>query len=130
MATDPFEMAVIDAAISWAREERNELLPEDRLNDAVAALLEHRKQLGEVTEVEWCTVAIGDSVRAKTGTMWEVKSSLRMQDGTYSLTLVHGEKTSTVSRPSKDAPKAWVRRGADGRAVDSFVHVFASGGAG
>lgn len=128
MATDPFEMAVIDAAISWAREERNELLPEDRLNNAVAALLEHRKQLGEVTEVEWCTVAIGDSVRAKTGTMWEVKSSLRMQDGTYSLTLAHGEKTSTVSRPSKDAPTAWVRRGADGRAVDSFVHVFASGG--
>lgn len=130
MATDPFEMAVIDAAISWSRGETLEIAEEIALDDAVKALLEHRRALGEVTEVEWCTVAVGDSVRAKTGTMWGVKSSLRMQDGTYSLTLVHGEKTSTVSRPSKDAPKAWVRRGADGRAVDSFVHVFASGGAG
>lgn len=135
MATDPFETAVIDAAVSLVQADRMAEAPpagtpELQVHRAVAALLEHRERLGQVTEVEWSTVAEGDFVRAKTGSMWKVKNSLRMQDGTYSITLELDGKTSTVNRPSKEAPTALVRRGPAGRAVESFAHVFASGGAG
>jgi hypothetical protein len=81
----------------------------------------------EMTEIKlpWSSLVEGDQVKSvRNGKFYEVESTAKMMDG-YHIKLTGIAKP--IMRPTPAEPKAVVRRGATGRAVDVWVDVLSSG---
>lgn len=77
--------------------------------------------------VEWYQVVAGDQLRsARDGKYYPVTAATKLANG-YQIQIDTGSKKLVIQRPTDEEPHAVVKRGPDGRAVDSFVHVFSSG---
>lgn len=107
------------------------------IEQAIAALEQHETELAAagVTEVAWTLVVEGDELRSKSGSFFPViatKREWRMgkPTGNFLITVRVPSGDKVLTRPNAAEPTAVVRRGAAGRAVDTFVHVFSSGDAG
>lgn len=100
---------------------------------AVQRLDQHESTLAAagLTEVEWSQVAEGDELRGKSGDFYPVTGTKRewhmgKPTGNFVITVRQGALNRALTRgPARG--KATVRRGAAGKAVDLFVHVFSSG---
>lgn len=123
MASNALERAVIEAARRWAADPSQD----DRLTDAVLRLEAwERTQDPTVVEIGWHEVAEGDQLKSiKNGKFYPVTGSLKVKDG-YAISVQGAPKP--IVRPTAAEPTATVRRGPTGSAVDTFTHVFSSGG--
>lgn len=127
------ERAVIEAARKFA----NGLSSSGHGQALIAAvnrLEQHEKAHAAdgVVEVDWATVAEGDGLRSRSGTFYRVVGTKRewkmgSATGKFLITVQLPIGPKTLARPSPAEPRATVRRGATGKAVDQFVHVFSSG---
>lgn len=117
----PLERAVIEAA-------RNASDLDPRLGAAVAALDAHEASLApDVREgVGWHEVAEGDEIPDKAGNWHPVIRTLKVRRNLYEIVVQMPTGPQVLTRPSEKSPTATVRRGATGKAVDHFVHVFSS----
>lgn len=104
------------------------------LNRALDALAEHETTMAAagVVEVDWKLVAEGDELRSKSGSFFPVTATKRewrmgKPTGNFLITVTLPTGDKTLTRPNAAESMATVRRGAAGRAVDTFVHVFSSG---
>lgn len=80
----------------------------------------------EVTEILWNQLAEGDQLKSvRNGRFYAVERTAAMKDGIHvKLAGIARE----IVRPTPAEPRATVRRGATGQAVDMFVTVLSSGG--
>lgn len=76
-------------------------------------------------EIEWRDVVAGDELKSvKTGRFYPVTRTQALVGGKTSI-VVAGKP---IVRPTESEPRAVVKRGPDGQAVDVFIQVFSSGG--
>lgn len=79
-------------------------------------------------EVEWHEVAEGDQLRsANNGRFYPVIGVIALNGGGRQITIDLAGSPKAIVRPTEKEPRATVRRGDSGRAVDTFVNVFTSG---
>jgi hypothetical protein len=127
-----YQRAVIGAARSWCRNAPEHMLhPIDIvLRDAVKALEAHEKAQSEagIIEVGWHEVAAGDELRGKSGTLYPVVGVQAITGSKWQIRIKMPNGEHSITRPTEKEPRAAVRRGPDGAAVDMFVNVFTSGG--
>lgn len=77
-------------------------------------------------QVGWHEVVEGDQVKSvRNGRFYPVVATAKV-GGSIHVTLDLDGKHKTVIRPTPAEPKATVRRGATGQAVDVFIEVFSS----
>jgi hypothetical protein len=119
------ERAVIEAARKWREQEST--IP---LRNAVDALTEHEASTAAagVTEIPWREVAAGDQLRARSGKFYPVSAVLAIAGAKARVTVQLPDGPKQLMRPTEVEPRAVVKRGQDGKAVDMFVNVFSSGG--
>jgi hypothetical protein len=119
--TTRLERAVIEAARRW------EVKMRDGLWDGVVGDLINAVQALDAdgtTEIEWHELAEGDQLKSvKNGRFYEVTGVIALKDG-HHITLAGVPKP--IVRPAPAEPRAFVKRGATGRAVDLFI--LSSGG--
>lgn len=123
------ERAVIEAARLYVKDHADV----GRMNaifDAVDALNEHERAMAEagVREIGWHLVAVGDEVQGRSGTFYLVVGTAQVGE-VYKIRIRMAQGDRTINRPSESQPMATVKRGQDGKAVDTFVNVFSSGNA-
>jgi hypothetical protein len=81
-----------------------------------------------VTEqtIDWSLLTEGDQVKSvKNGRFYEVERTARMADGIH---IRLAGVAREIVRPTPAEPRATVRRGPTGKAVDVWVEVLSSGG--
>lgn len=122
----PLERAVIEAARAYlATLDRYGTADDAELAAAVKAL--DAAPVSEVQEIGWHELAEGDQLRsAKTGLFWEVVGILKVRSG-YKIGIRRDGNRADIGRPTPAEPTAFVKRGATGKAVETFVNVFSSG---
>lgn len=81
----------------------------------------------EEQEISWSHLTEGDQLKSvKNGRFYPVRKVQAIMGGKVKIELdIPGSKP--IERPTAAEPKAWVKRGQTGEAVDMFVQVFASG---
>jgi hypothetical protein len=128
------EHAVIEAA--RAHIPRDGSFWPSPLETAVKALEQHEAELAAagMAEVDWALVTDEDELRSKSGAFFPVTATKRewrmgKPTGNFLITVQLPAGPKILTRPNAAEPTAVVRRGAAGRAVDTFVHVFSSGDA-
>lgn len=129
MTTNPLERAVIEAAREIADSDVY-LGDQGRLRRAFEAL--DAAQDPAVTETPWSQVVEGDLLRSpKNGKFYEVES-VRPEAHYFASFKVTRIKLAGIGdaifRPRDGELTAFVKRGATGNAVDTFIDVFSSGG--
>ena len=129
------QKAVIEAARAYVRSDPYNLIgsQSDPAPVALAGAIDalevwEKAQDPEVREIGWHEVAEGDQLKSvKTGKFYPVlRVETVLTDARITIELSQGRHT-TITRPIKDEPTAFVKRGATGKAVDVFVDVFSSG---
>lgn len=76
--------------------------------------------------VEWSAVVAGDELKSvKNGKFYPVLGTTKVRDG-YAIRVQLEGGPRTITRPTPAEPRAIVRRGETGKAVDVFVEVFSS----
>lgn len=133
VTTGPLERAVIEAAFTMRREvfdTGEEASPEATLAlwRALDDLASHRATLapGVKEGVGWHEVTEGDEIPDKAGNWHPVIRTLKVRRNLYEIVVQMPTGPQVLTRPSEKSPTATVRRGATGKAVDQFVHVFSS----
>lgn len=128
------ERAVIEAVRTWRASHIRTIAATQPIERAIDALAEHEATMAAagVVEVDWKLVAEGDELRSKSGSFFPVTATKRewrmgRPTGNFLITVTLPTGDKTLTRPNTAEPTATVRRGAAGRAVDTFVHVFSSG---
>lgn len=127
------ERAVIEAARAFCAGvgpgSLTEVAAKDQLYARVKALELHEKAMatGDIREIDWSLVAVGDEVQGKSGTFYPVTATRATVGYSYQITIRMAQGERTITRPSESQPMATVRRGQDGAAVDVLVNVFTSG---
>jgi hypothetical protein len=120
---NPLERAVIEAAREVAAWSTSASLAE-----AVAALDQHNAEqaAASIKEIPWREVVVGDQLRANSGAFYPVTATLAIAGGKARITVALPAGPQQLMRPTPKAPRATVKRGPDGEAVDVFVSVFSS----
>jgi hypothetical protein len=118
---NPLERAVIEAA-------RNDADLSPGLTRAVTALDKHEAEQAAagIKEIPWREVVVGDQLRANSGAFYPVTATLAIAGGKARITVALPAGPQQLMRPTEKAPRATVKRGPDGEAVDVFVSVFSS----
>lgn len=125
----PLERAVIQAArdlvagtpAPWSLGEHL-----TRLAGTLKALDVAQSDAGQ--EIEWHEIAAGDEVKSRNnGKFYPVTGVIALKDGRRQVTLDLNGNIKAIVRPTPEEPRAIVRRGQSGKAVDLFVNVFSSG---
>jgi len=123
--TTRLERAVIEAARAYVRSDPYNMIASesDPTPVALARALDTLDADG-TTEIEWHELAEGDQLKSvKNGRFYEVTGVVALKDG-HHITLSGIPKP--IVRPTPAEPRAIVKRGATGRAVDLFI--LSSGG--
>lgn len=119
----PLERAVIEAARRWQDAESDA-----ELVGAVMALDKHEAEQAAagIKDIPWREVIVGDQLRANSGAFYPVTATLAIAGGKARITVALPAGPQQLMRPTEKAPRATVKRGPDGEAVDVFVSVFSS----
>jgi hypothetical protein len=120
---NPLERAVIEAArevAAWS--------VSAKLAAAVAALDKHEAEQAAagIKDLPWREVVVGDRLRGGSGAFYPVTATLAIAGGKARVTVALPTGPKELMRPTEKAPRATVKRGPDGEAVDVFVSVFSS----
>jgi hypothetical protein len=129
------ERAVVEAALSWRKGKILTIAATQPIQRAVDALVDYRAALkaAGIQEVSWPQVAEGDALQGTSGAFFPVVATRReyrmgKATGNFLITVKLPAGERTLIRPAPGGKDyGVVQRGAAGAAVDTFVHVFASG---
>lgn len=125
---NPLERAVIEAARKVCDRASNLDEWVYPLRRAVVALDQHEAEqaAASIKEIPWRDVVVGDQLRANSGAFYPVTATLAIAGGKARITVALPAGPQQLMRPTEKAPRAAVKRGPDGEAVDVFVSVFSS----
>lgn len=128
--TNALERAVIEAARSLVHSNPYNIITSDRAAMDLGAAIRALDAADGPQEIGWHEVAAGDRIKSiNNGKFYEVIGVIALERGRRQITIDLAGSLKAIVRPSEKEPRAIVRRGPDGRAVQTFVNVFSSGGA-